>query len=283
MAMWFEETYNDRLRFSLRSGHLLHRSQSEFQTIEIFETDVFGRALTLDGVYQTSVGDEFMYHEMLVHPALTTAPSIKRVLVIGGGDGGTVREVLRYQEVEHVTMCELDRQVVDACREHLSAFDVPWDDPRLQVLYRDGVAFLKEQAEQRRGQPFDVILVDGPDPVGPAEGLFRSPFYEACRAALAPAGVLAQQTEAPFLMRADFIRIIKTLRGVFPRAMPYFGFVPIYVSGQWSFCHASESVEAREPLAERLSQIDATCRYYNADIHRAAFAQSNDIRHALAG
>jgi spermidine synthase len=198
--------------------------------------------------------------------------------VIGGGDGGTVREVLRYREVEHVTLCEIDRLVIEASQQHLTEFNVPWKDPRLQILCQDGVAYLRDF----KGEPFDVILVDGADPVGPAAGLFESPFYKACRARMSAQGVLASQTEAPTLMRDDFVKIVKTLRHEFPNAQPYFGPVPIYVCGLWSWTIASNTGSG-VPVAreDRLAQIEAGCRYYNRDIHRAAFTLPNDLKKLL--
>lgn len=280
MALWFEETFKDLARLGLKVNRSLLHQKSDFQTIDIVDTDAYGVTLLLDGAYMTSVADEFFYHEMLVHPVLTTAPAIRRVLIIGGGDGGTLREVLRYPEVEHVTLCEIDGAVVEACKRHLTAFRVPWNDPRVRLHIADGVAFLQDSSEP----PFDVILIDGSDPVGPAEGLFESPFYRSCIRRLTAGGVLASQTEAPFFMRADFVRIVKTLRAEFKRAEPYFAPVPIYPSGSWSWTLASNAgdYEPLSPRPERLSAIEAGCRYYNRDIHRAAFAQPNDVRRALA-
>jgi len=276
MGLWFDEEFENRVRFGLDVRRTLLRTASEYQSIDIVETEL-GATLLLGGAYMTSVADEFFYHEMLVHPALTVAPQIKRVLVIGGGDGGTVREVLRYREVQKVVMCELDGLVVEACKEHLKAFNVPWDDPRLDVRIGDGVAFLRDY----KGEPFDVILVDGPDPVGPAEGLFQSAFYDSCKAQLAPQGVLASQTEAPFLMRESFVRIVKTLRGTFSRVHPYFGPVLIYPSGSWSWTFASDTIAPEGPREDRLKQIEAGCKYYNRDIHKAAFVQPNYVRREL--
>jgi spermidine synthase len=276
MGLWFDENFQDRVRLGLRVTRSILHAQSEYQSIDIVDTVPFGVTLLLGGAYMTSVGDEFHYHEMLVHPALTTAPSIRRVLVIGGGDGGTIREVLRYREVEQVVLCELDGMVIDACKQHLTAFNVPWNDPRLSVLVGDGVAYLRDY----QGEAFDVILVDGPDPVGPAEGLFQSPFYEACRKRLAPAGVLASQTEAPLLMNDDFMRIQQALRATFPRVHPYFGPVPIYPCGTWSWTFASNQIDPLAPREDRLAQIEQVCRYYNRDIHRAAFAVPNYLKQA---
>ncbi len=279
MSLWFDETFQGRVRLGFHVTKTLFHGQSEFQSVDVVETEAWGTTLLLDGVYMTSVGDEYHYHEMLVHPALTSAPSIKRVLVIGGGDGGTVREVLRYREVEHVTLCEIDRLVIDASQQYLTEFKVPWNDPRLTILCQDGVAYLRDY----KGEPFDVVLVDGADPVGPAAGLFESPFYAACKARMRPDGVLASQTEAPTLMRDDFVRIVKTLRSAFPSAQPYFGPVPIYVCGLWSWTLASNSPSGTlpAPREDRLAQIEAGCRYYNRDIHRAAFVLPNDLRKLL--
>lgn len=264
------------MRFALPIRRTLLHARSRWQTIDVVETEL-GPTLLLDGAYMTSVAEEFFYHEMLVHPALTVAPRIARVLVIGGGDGGTVREVLRHPEVEHVVMCELDEMVVEASRIHLAAFGVPWDDPRLELRFGDGVAFVRDWD----GAPFDVILVDGADPVGPAAGLFESPFYQSCRAHLAADGVLASQTEAPFLMRDDFVRIVRTLRATFPRVHPYFGPVLIYPGGSWSWTFASDALDPMQPRAQRLEAVESGCRYYNRDIHRAAFAVPSYLRRAL--
>jgi len=277
MATWFDEVWDQNVRFGLRVEAHLHSERSEFQQIDIFETAAFGRVLALDGVYQTTVGDEFHYHEMLVHPALCTAPRIDNVLIIGGGDGGTAREVLRHPEVQHVTLAELDVAVVDACKQHMGEMNVPWDDPRLTLACGDGVAFLRDA----KAGAFDVILVDGPDPVGPAAGLFQSPFYEDCKRCLGDSGVLASQIEGPHLMAADFDRIVHTLRGVFTRADPYFGPVPTYVSGFWAYALCSERVDRRELFGSRVERIEANSRYWNREIHAATFAMPNGIKRRL--
>lgn len=277
MPMWFDEIFGDRVRLAFKVNKYIHRSQSEFQSIDIFDTEPFGRTLALDSVYQTSVGDEYNYHEMLVHPAMVAAPSIKKVLVIGGGDGGTVREVLRYPGVEKVTMVELDRQVTEVCKQHLTEMNVPWEDTRLELRFEDGVAFIRDSVDR-----YDVILIDGPDPVGPAEGLYTSPFYESCRDHLTEGGIMAAQIEAPQLMHEDFVRIAKTLKKVFKTADPYFGPVPIYVCGSWGYGFATQSEQRPEPKRERVELIEPGCRYWNRDINQAAFVQSNMIRRALA-
>jgi spermidine synthase len=279
MALWFDEIYNGKIRFGLRVKRSLFQGKSEFQSVDVVETEEFGRALALEDAWMTSERDEAHYHEMIVHPALTSAKRIERVLVIGGGDGGTVREVLRYPEVKHVSMVELDKMVVDVCKEHLPSFKVPWNDPRLKVEFGDGIAWLKNYA----GAPFDVILIDGSDPVGPAEGLYASPFYESAKKCLTPEGVLVSQTESPIAMAEDFARIVKTLRTSFKRAEPYFVPIPLYPSGMWSFSFASDQIDPRNFDDARAARIEAEARYYNRDIHRAAFAQPSFVRKLLNG
>jgi len=279
MALWFEETYAEKIRLGLSLNRTLFQGQSQFQSVDVVETREFGRALALEGAWMTSERDEPHYHEMIVHPALTSAPHIARVLVIGGGDGGTIREVLRYPEVEHVALVELDKMVVDVCKEHLSSFGVPWTDPRLDIQFADGIAYLQGYS----GQPYDVILIDGSDPVGPAEGLYASPFYESAKRCLTPGGVLVSQTESPLAMAEDFARIVKTLRASFEHATPYFVPIPLYPSGMWSFTFASDAVDPRKFDEARASRVEASTRYYNRDIHVAAFAQPNFVRALLSG
>lgn len=277
MALWFDETYGGKIRFGLKLTRSVFHGRSEFQSVDVVETEVFGRALALEDAWMTSERDEAHYHEMIAHPALTVAKTLERVLVIGGGDGGTVREVLRHPEVKHVTMVELDKLVVDACKEHLPSFGVPWDDKRLSLRFEDGIAYLKNYA----GEPYDVILIDGSDPVGPAEGLYASPFYESAKKCLKPGGALVSQTESPIAMADDFARIVRTLRTSFKRAEPFFVPIPLYPSGMWSFTFASDSLD---PLAfddARAARIEASARYYNRDIHRAAFAKPSFVKKLL--
>ena len=201
MGPWYDEVFADRVRFGLKIRRVLYSGQSDHQKIEVLDTEQFGRVLVLDGVFMTSEADEYFYHEMMVHPAMTTAPRIRRVLVIGGGDGGTIREVLRHPEVESAVLVEIDGQVVEVCREHLASIGTAWDDPRLEVIIRDGVAFAREAVLES----FDVILLDGCDPVGPSEGLFNESFYRGCARLLRPDGVFALQSETPVLLEDVFL------------------------------------------------------------------------------
>ena len=281
MALWFDETYGGKIRFGLRLKRSLFQGKSEFQSVDVVETEEFGRALALEDAWMTSERDEAHYHEMIVHPALTCAKRIERVLVIGGGDGGTIREVLRHPEVAHVTMVELDKMVVDVCKEHLPSYGIPWNDPRLHMQFGDGIAYLKGYATGDQGAPYDVILIDGSDPVGPAEGLYASSFYESAKRCLVPGGVLVSQTESPIAMAEDFTRIVKTLRTSFQRADPFFVPIPLYPSGMWSFTFASDALDPAVFDDARAARIEEKSRYYNRDIHRAAFAQPNFVKTLL--
>jgi spermidine synthase len=276
---WVEEVYgegDDLSKIGFVGGKVRCDLQSKFQRIEIIETEAAGPVLLLDGAFMTSVAHEHFYHEMLTHPALCTAPSIRRVLVIGGGDGGTVREVLKYPEVESVALCEIDHHVLAVCRGLLPEMNVPWNDPRLTIHCDDGMAFVEDETVGK----FDVILVDGADPVGPAAVLFSKEFYAACKRRLAEGGYLASQTESPIGMREDFLRIVRTMRGSFRCADPYFGPMPIYPSGAWSWTLAHDG-PTRLERTDRVARIEPICKYYNRQIHRAAFALPNDILRAL--
>lgn len=278
MALWYDEEYQGTTRIGLKVTRTLFSGASPYQKVDVIETEALGRALLLDDTWMTSEADEKTYHEPISHVPLCVAPRIERVLIIGGGDGGTAREVLRHQGVKHVDMVEIDGMVVEASKKWLPTIGSAWDDPRLHVHIDDGIAWVKDE----RREPYDVILVDGADPVGPAEGLFNEAFFVACRQRLRAGGVLATQAESPDMMRDIHIAMVQTIGRVFSIVRPYYGAVQIYPGAYWSWIFASDSVEPREPLSERVAAIEEGCWLYNADIHRAMFAVPNHIRKALA-
>jgi len=277
MSLWSEENHEGLMKIALKTKAKCFEGVSEFQKVEIVETEALGRALLLDGVWMTAEGDEKTYHEMISHPALTTAPRIKRVLIIGGGDGGTAREVLRHPEVECVDLVELDAMVVEACRKYLPSIGSAWGDPRLHVHIADGIRWVKNY----QGAPYDVILVDGPDPIGPAEGLFARDFYESCAKALSPEGVFVTQSESPNMMRELHLKILAELKGCFKKVLPYYKGVVIYPGGEWSWTYASQSVDPMYINLERASRISKDTYIYNEMVHRGAFAVPNHIRKVL--
>jgi len=276
MTFWYDEIFDDKSRLGLKATKLLFEGKSEFQQIDVLETKAFGRVLAIDKIFMTSEMDEHFYHEMMVHPPLTTTKRIQRVLVIGGGDGGTVREVLTYPEVEKVIMVEIDPMVVEVSKKFLPTIGTAWDDPRLEVIFGDGIDY----AKNAEPEPFDIILLDGCDPVGPAKGLFTKEFYRGCSRLLAPEGVFALQSESPILQRGVFVEIHDALTEIFVQVHHYFGPVPIYASGSWSWTYTTQNADA-DPFAidnHRASRQEERCKYYNRHIHRAAFTLPNDLK-----
>jgi spermidine synthase len=277
MPIWCDEVHADTMRFGLKIQRVLFNEQSPFQRVTIVETEALGRALLLDDLWMTAEGDEKTYHEMITHPALTTVPQLARVLIIGGGDGGTAREVLRHPQVKHVDMVEIDGMVVDACKQHLPTIGSAWNDPRLHVMIDDGIRYVKEA----NVEPYDVILVDGSDPVGPAEGLFNEAFYQGCRRLLAPHGVFASQAESPLRQRDVHLEMIRTTAKVFGKSYPYYNTVTMYPGGAWSWVYASPTVNPLAIIEERAVHAESWTMFYNRDLHRGVFAVPNHIRRAL--
>ncbi len=265
MQLWFTERQTPDLALSLRVARTLWRETTPYQELLVAETAAFGRLLALGGTVQLTERDEFFYHEMLAHVPLAAHPGPRRVLVVGGGDGGTVREVLRHDSVERVDLVEIDEAVVRASRAYFPTLAVCLDDPRVRIHYADGIAFV---ADAPAGA-YDVVLVDSTDPVGPAEGLFQSPFYLSVAHALSPDGIVCAQSESPLLHGELIARTAREMRSAFAHVGLYLCPVPTYPSGQWSFLAASRAGVPSEP---RRRPALPGARYYTPDVHRAAFA-----------
>lgn len=253
------------------SGELVHSERSAFQKVDVYDHEHFGRVLTLDDLVQTTERDEFCYHEMLVHPALASLPTIERVLVIGGGDGGTLRHVLMHAPREAV-MCEIDEAVVRVSREFIPALsDGAFDDPRSRLVIGDGAAFVAEHTDA-----FDAIIVDSTDPIGAAVVLFSEEFYAACRRALRPHGVLVSQTGSPVYQGREFQNALDNMRRAFVTIEVYLGFVPTYPGVLWSFTSATAgtplSSVTPDAIGVRLRERGIETRFYTPDVHRSAFA-----------
>jgi spermidine synthase len=208
---------------------------------------------------------------------MTTAPEIRRVLVIGGGDGGTVREVLRHADVERCVMIEIDPMVVEVSKQYLSEIGTAWHDPRLEVRFVDGVEYVKLSDDE----PYDVIFLDGTDPVGPGAALFDESFYAGCKRMLVPRGVMALQSESPFMMMDVFVETQNKLRKLFSQVHPYLGPVPLYGTGTWSWTWCSDAGRPLEAITHRQEAVAQGSKAYNVDLHRAAFALPNYVRRAL--
>ncbi|REL37572.1 polyamine aminopropyltransferase [Rhodohalobacter sp. SW132] len=272
MPLQYNEYYNEQTGLTIGLKKLLFSEQSEYQLVEVYETDTWGNLMTIDGMVMLSERDEFVYHEMISHTAMFTHPNPQRVLIIGGGDGGTAREVLKHQSVVHVDMVEIDKTVVDASKLHFPEVG-DFENPKLNVLYEDGIAFVKSVKD-----PYDVIIIDGSDPVGPAEGLFEKDFYQYCLNALSDEGVLTAQTESPWVesYHPSMKKVFNALDDLFPISKMYLNFIPLYPAGMWSMACASRG---DDPLSdETIKRIEngiknlGGLRYYNSDIHRGAFA-----------
>ena len=277
MIRWIDEVYDSNRRLGLR-GQTLFAMQSQYQHIEIVETEAHGRGLLLDGMWMTVEADEKVYHQMLVHPALTTAPSIENVLVIGGGDGGTIREVLRYKDVKRVVLAEIDGDVVEVSRRFLPNIGTAWDDPRLEVCVCDGTAFVANAAPGS----WDVILVDGSDPIGPAKALFEDAFFAACARVLAGRGVLSVQGGSPTAQYDEHISTIQVMKNHFSQVAPMYAPIGIYPGGAWSFVWGTSSDSSIEqPLLDRIQHVESDTYWYNHSVHLGALAQPNHVRRVV--
>jgi spermidine synthase len=249
---------------------LLRDEQSLYQHVQVLDTAPFGRMLVLDDAVQTTIADEAAYHEMLVHVPMLAHPAPRQVLIVGGGDGGTLRRVLQHP-IQRVVQVEIDEAVIRLSREFLPEISAgAYDDPRADVIVGDGVAYLETQSAA-----FDVVLIDSTDPVGPAEGLFTTDFYQTVRRALRPGGLMASHCGSPVLMADGWLRTVSTLEGVFGIVQPYLAYVPAYPGGLWGMVAASESCSAHRPDPYRLSQLAGDLdelSYYTPDVHMASFA-----------
>lgn len=273
-GQWIIEDWQGQTRFALNVLSWLHDEQSAYQRIQVVDTEVYGRVLVLDGIFQTSECDEHFYHEMLVQPAMCIAPNIERVLVIGGGDGGTAREVLRHRSVKELVMVEIDERVVRVAQQFLPGICSSFTDPRLQLCFEDGVRYVLDAPSGS----FDVIFLDGSDPVGPSTGLFDIDFYRHCQRVLKPQGVFALQSESFFQTDRLWHEIQSALRQVFSAVHPCFGIAPLYSTGTWSWTLCAQTLDPLAIFDERAVFIEAQTRYYNRDIHRSAFTLPNNLR-----
>ena len=264
---WVDESF-DGVRYGL-AGRVIAEAHSPFQRVTIIESERYGRGLLLDGCWMTAEGQERQYHEAIAHPALCGAAAIERVLVIGGGDGGTARECLRHPGVAQLDLVEIDGLVVEWSQTHLPSIGgQAWSDPRLRLTVGDGIAWAAEAADAS----YDVVIVDGSDPAGPAEGLFNRAFFEHCRRILRPGGVFATQSESPDAFRQVHLDTVRLLRQVFGHADPMYGWVPMYPSGWWSWTFAAvDGPRYLNPSPERAAAVAAGCEIWSPRWQRGAF------------
>ncbi|MCW9046353.1 MAG: polyamine aminopropyltransferase [Alphaproteobacteria bacterium] len=282
MSEWFEEGlhlhgsgHGYAQRFQVTKE--IYREKTEFQDLVIFETPTFGRVLALDGVIQTTEKDEFIYHEMMAHVPIIAHGNAKNVLIIGGGDGGVLREVLKHPLVSP-TMVELDRSVVDLCIEYMpSLSDGAFENPRTELLITDGIKFVAETDRQ-----FDVIIVDSTDPIGPGEVLFTEAFYKDCKRCLGNNGILITQNGVPIFQPDEVTTTFRRLSPHFKDASFFVAPIPTYVGGYmtlgWATMNKTLRQHSTEILEERVVPLSLQTKYYNAAVHNAAFALPEYIK-----
>jgi spermidine synthase len=277
--LWLSEEHQGTVKLSFKVKKSLFSGKSPFQQIDVVETLGHGNMLLNDGVVMLSERDEFVYHEMIAHVPLFVHPAPRRVLIIGGGDGGTAREVLRHREVQRAVMVEIDEMVVSASRAHLPAVSCALEDPRLVLLIEDGVRFAAETRER-----FDVVIVDSTDPEGPAVPLFNQAFYRNVAGLLTEDGILVSQAESAYYDKALQGAMLANQRPFFPRLHLYLYSNLTYPGGLWSFGFASKKLcPIRDFHPRRVAQAGLPMRYYNPGVHLGAFMLPGFVKENLDG
>lgn len=279
MDLWFTEKHTDDVNFTIKVKKQLYSGKSYYQQIDVFDTYEFGRVLVLDGFIMLTEKDEYIYHEMVTAVPMAVNPDIKNVLVIGAGDGGTIRELTRYPTIENIDMVEIDEQVVEVCKEFLPQTACRFDDTRVHLFFEDGLKYVR-----RKTGEYDLIIVDSTDPFGPGEGLFTKEFYGNCFKALTDSGILINQHESTYYdSYVDMVtRTHKRIGANFPVSMVYQAHIPTYPSGHWLFGFASKNLHPVYDLkADRWKEFGLKMKYYNADLHKGCFALPNDVLEIL--
>lgn len=279
MELWFTENHTDNIRFSIKIKQHVYSEKSRYQQIDILDSYELGRILVLDGFIMLTEKDEYIYHEMITHVPMATNPDIKRVLVIGAGDGGTIRELTRFKNVEHIDMVEIDQRVVEVCKEYLPQTACRLDDPRVHIFYEDGLKYVRGKDNE-----YDLIIVDSTDPFGPGEGLFTKEFYGNCYKALHEHGVLVNQHESPFY-RGDALACQRAHRNIvhsFELSRLFQAHIPTYPSGHWLFGFSSRGVHpVRDLDPDWWNSLGLETGYYNTNLHKGAFYLPNYVQKLL--
>jgi len=269
MSRWHIDYHSPNRGLTFEVSESLYAEQSRYQKLEIVQTPEFGKVMLLDGVLMLTEKDEFVYHEMLCHPSLFTHPKPQDVLIIGGGDCGTLKRVLQHSGVQSVVQVEIDEMVTRAARIFFPQLAQAAEDKRVKLVFDDGIAYLQDKKNA-----FDVILVDSTDPVGPAAGLFRRDFLVSCHQALKPEGILCLQSESPWISSLQPVikQVHQDLKSLFPIVARYTAAIQTYQAGLWMFQLASRKHEPRSERVEQMISLSRlNCGYYNSGIHRAAF------------
>lgn len=272
--VWFTDKDEDQALSLRYTGDVLFDEQTDFQHVRVLESYRYGKMLTLDNMVMTTEKDEFHYHEMIAHPAMSTHGDVKNVLVIGGGDGGTIREILKYDGIESVTMVEIDGAVIEACKEFLPQIASSFDHDKLNLIVGDGIDFVKKADSDL----YDLVIVDGSDPVGPAEGLFTEEFYQNCHRVLKSKGILVAQGESPKFNEHAFAELNATIKSIFGKDQTKVSlfYVPTYPTGMWSF---QWGIKGEMPSSLSFNdKVLADLNYFNESIYHASFALPNFVK-----
>ena len=269
MEFWFSEQQTPNVKLSIRVDRQLYSGRSEFQRIDVFDSPEFGRFLTLDGYMMLTEKDEFIYHEMITHVPMAVHPHVRKALVIGAGDGGVVRELTRYPEIEQIDLVEIDQLVVEVCKKYLPQTACRFDDPRVQIHYEDGLKFVRTCEDE-----YDLIIVDSTDPFGPGEGLFTREFYGNCYKALKEDGIMVNQQGSPFYAEdaTAMQRSHKRIASTFPISKVYQAHIPTFAAGYWLFGFASKKYHPINDMdSDAWNALNMRTRYYTTRLHVGAF------------
>lgn len=278
MSRWIEETFHQHWRVALKADRVLHEVKTEHQHLVIFENETWGRVLMLDGVCQLTTSDEFVYHEMMAHVPLMALAKPRRVLVVGGGDGGVLREVLKHPSVEKATLCEIDRTVIDLSLQHYPEIAAgAFDDSRSDIVIADGLKYVAETKER-----FDAVIVDSSEPIGPSAVLHTQEFFADCKRALKDGGIFVTQNGLPFLFPDHLAQTTEALASLYRRAAPFLCTQPCYFGGPFALNWASDDEDLLEisvkKLAKRRDKRRIGTRYWTPSAHVAAFALPGYVR-----
>ncbi|AJD31585.1 MULTISPECIES: polyamine aminopropyltransferase [Clostridium] len=264
MDMWLKENQISDPVLHYKFTKTLLNKKTPFQELTIVQSETLGNILLLDGIVQTTEKDEYVYHEMITHIPLFTHPNPKKVLVVGGGDGGTIREVLKHPSIEKAVLCEIDEEVIKASKEFLPTISCGLDNPKCEIFIGDGIKYVHEHKNE-----FDIIIIDSTDPFGAAEGLFGGSFYKEIYQALTAEGIFVAQTETPFYLPEVVKKVYNDAKTIFPITKLFMAAIPTYPSGYWSFTIGSKKLD---PTVSNLSDtIDIETKYYTKALHKASF------------
>ena len=264
MEMWIKESQINDAAMTYMVKETLVRRKTEYQDLAIVDTYALGRMLLLDGIVQTTEKDEYVYHEMITHIALNTHPNPKKVLVVGGGDGGAIREILKHPSVEKAVLCEIDGAVIEECKKYLPQISCALEDPRCEIFIGDGIKYVHEHKNE-----FDIIIVDSTDPFGAAEGLFGGSFYKEISECLTEDGIFVAQTETPFYLPEVVKKVFDDANDVFPVTKLFMAAIPTYPSGYWSFTIGSKKHDPENANLE--NSLELNTKYYTKRLHKASF------------